>query len=214
MRYATPEAFRAALDQRLKNHAAQTGIPLVRLRKTIAFDRFLARLVAVASDRWVLKGALALDFRLGSGTRTTKDIDLGRLRLTRPRAGLPRPGPASPAHAPLSAAHQRESRALHPHAARRLGLRGYLRQLPATNRRALHLARPLRMKVKSTWRPGSREPSVWVLVTDKAKCRRQGLVVCRAALPFEGFCDARPGVAPAPTFFAGRDGCQPAVSRA
>lgn len=79
MRYATPEAFRAALDQRLKNHAAQTGIPLVRLRKTIAFDRFLARLVAVASDRWVLKGALALDFRLGSGTRTTKDIDLGRL---------------------------------------------------------------------------------------------------------------------------------------
>lgn len=78
MRYATPEAFRAALDQRLKNHAAQTRIPLVRLRKTIAFDRFLARLVAVASDRWVLKGALALDLRLGSGTRTTKDIDLGR----------------------------------------------------------------------------------------------------------------------------------------
>lgn len=79
MRYATPEAFRAALDQRLKNHAAQTGIPVGRLRKTIAFDRFLARLVAVASDRWVLKGALALDFRLGSGARTTKDIDLGRL---------------------------------------------------------------------------------------------------------------------------------------
>lgn len=78
MRYATPEAFRAALDQRLKNHAAQTGIPLMRLRKTIAFDRFLARLVAVASDRWVLKGAMALDLRIASGTRTTKDVDLGR----------------------------------------------------------------------------------------------------------------------------------------
>jgi hypothetical protein len=38
----------------------------------------LARLVAVAGDRWVLKGALALDYRLGPDTRTTKDVDLGR----------------------------------------------------------------------------------------------------------------------------------------
>jgi len=36
-----------------------------------------------------------------------------------------------PAHAPLPAAHQRQSRALHPHAARRLGLRRHLRHLPA-----------------------------------------------------------------------------------
>lgn len=36
------------------------------------------RLVAVAPDRWVLKGALALDFRLDVATRPTKDIDLGR----------------------------------------------------------------------------------------------------------------------------------------
>lgn len=79
MRYATADAFRAALDQRLKDHALATGTPLVRLRKTVAFDRLLARLVAVAPTRWVLKGALALDFRLGSGTRTTTDIDLGRL---------------------------------------------------------------------------------------------------------------------------------------
>ena len=79
MRYATAEAFRAALDQRLKNNATETGVPLVRLRKAIAFDRFLARLLEVAPGRWVLKGALALDFRLGSITRTTKDIDLGRL---------------------------------------------------------------------------------------------------------------------------------------
>lgn len=32
----------------------------------------------VAPGRWVLKGALALDYRLGDRTRTTKDIDLGR----------------------------------------------------------------------------------------------------------------------------------------
>ncbi len=78
MRFATSEAFRAALDQRLKNHADETGSGLTRLRKAVAFDRFLARLVAVAPDRWVLKGALALDLRLGGAARTTKDIDLGR----------------------------------------------------------------------------------------------------------------------------------------
>jgi Nucleotidyl transferase AbiEii toxin, Type IV TA system len=32
----------------------------------------------VAPDRWILKGALALDYRLGVATRATKDIDLGR----------------------------------------------------------------------------------------------------------------------------------------
>jgi hypothetical protein len=42
------------------------------------FDRLLARLVVVAPNRWVLKGALALDFRLGDRTRTTKDMDLAR----------------------------------------------------------------------------------------------------------------------------------------
>jgi hypothetical protein len=51
---------------------------LVRLRKAVVFDRLLARLVAVAGNRWVLKGAVALDYRLGPGTRTTKDVDLGR----------------------------------------------------------------------------------------------------------------------------------------
>lgn len=79
MKYASPEAFRAALDQRLKNAASKSGASLGRLRKTIAFERFLARLVIAAPDRWVLKGALALDFRLGGITRTTKDIDLGRI---------------------------------------------------------------------------------------------------------------------------------------
>jgi hypothetical protein len=39
----------------------------------------------------------------------------------------------------------------------------------------------------------------WARVTDVAKRRRQGLVVCRAALPFEGLFDACPGVTLAPT---------------
>jgi predicted nucleotidyltransferase component of viral defense system len=78
VRYETPAAFRAALEDRLKTRSAETGISLSRLRKSVVFDRLLARLVEVAAGRWVLKGALALEFRFGSRTRTTNDIDLGR----------------------------------------------------------------------------------------------------------------------------------------
>lgn len=77
MKYASAAAFRQALEQRLKNEA-NTGLGLARLRKRVAFELFLRRLLAVAPDRWVLKGALALDFRLATTTRSTKDIDLGR----------------------------------------------------------------------------------------------------------------------------------------
>lgn len=76
MKYATPEAFRAALDQRIRNEAAASGVTVMRLRKRVAFERFLARLTIVNPQRWVLKGAFALDLRLGLRTRTTKDIDL------------------------------------------------------------------------------------------------------------------------------------------
>ena len=48
--------------------------------------------------------------------------------------------------------------------------------------------RLLRMKVKLSGALGFRVAGCgWVRVTDVAKCRRQELVACRAALPFEGF---------------------------
>lgn len=78
MKYETAEAFRTALEQRLKNEAEASGVALMRLRKHVAFERFLARLAASESGGWVLKGAFALELRLGLRTRTTKDIDLGR----------------------------------------------------------------------------------------------------------------------------------------
>jgi hypothetical protein len=78
MRYATAAAFRQALDERLKTETSRTGLPLARLRKQVAFELFLRRLVAVAPNRWVLKGALALELRLKATTRPTGDIDLGR----------------------------------------------------------------------------------------------------------------------------------------
>jgi hypothetical protein len=56
----------------------QGGPSLIRLRKSVVFDRRLARLLVVAPDHWVLKGALALDYRFGDKARTTMDIDLSR----------------------------------------------------------------------------------------------------------------------------------------
>jgi|HubBroStandDraft_4_1064222.scaffolds.fasta_scaffold154881_2 hypothetical protein len=44
MKYATPEVFRAALDQHIRNEAAATGVTVMRLRKRVAFERFIARL--------------------------------------------------------------------------------------------------------------------------------------------------------------------------
>jgi Nucleotidyl transferase AbiEii toxin, Type IV TA system len=78
VKYTSAVAFRQALDQRLKNEAASTSLGVARLRKRVAFELFLRRLLVVAPNRWVLKGALALDFRLDVATRSTKDIDIGR----------------------------------------------------------------------------------------------------------------------------------------
>lgn len=72
MKYANAAAFRQALDDRLKSEAARTGLGIARLRKRVAFELFLRRLVAVAPDRWVLKDALALDFRFHSTSRPTR----------------------------------------------------------------------------------------------------------------------------------------------
>jgi hypothetical protein len=66
------------LEQRLATLANQTGVPLVRLRKLVVFDRLMARLCIVAPSGWFLKGAVALNFRVGSRFRTTKDLDFCR----------------------------------------------------------------------------------------------------------------------------------------
>ncbi|MGH2390152.1 MAG: nucleotidyl transferase AbiEii/AbiGii toxin family protein, partial [Chloroflexota bacterium] len=78
MRYATANAFRTALETRLRTRAGETGRLFSQLRNEIAYNRLLARLLLVAPDRWILKGAMALDLRLGTAARPTKDLDLGR----------------------------------------------------------------------------------------------------------------------------------------
>lgn len=80
--YASPQAFRQALEQRPKT-ASNSGIDFARRRQLPVFDRFLARVVAVFGDTALLKGGLVLELRL-EHARATKDVDL---RLTgSPRA--------------------------------------------------------------------------------------------------------------------------------
>jgi predicted nucleotidyltransferase component of viral defense system len=73
-RYATVAAFEAALKTQL---AAQRNEhrTIQDLRKQLAFDRVLARLIRVAPDAWLLKGGVALEYRLRRA-RTTVDIDI------------------------------------------------------------------------------------------------------------------------------------------
>jgi hypothetical protein len=76
MTYESGAAFRRALEARLRNQSLASGLPLLRLRKMVAFERFLARLVSAQPGLWVLKGGLSLQLRLGSHARTTQDMDL------------------------------------------------------------------------------------------------------------------------------------------
>lgn len=77
MKYATARAFRTAIDARLKSIASNDDQQaLVQVRKQIAFDRFLARLLVSSSKNWTLKGGVALQYRLGELSRFTKDLDL------------------------------------------------------------------------------------------------------------------------------------------
>ena len=74
--YATPQAFRSALEARLRLMAQQRGIDLRRLYRWVAFERLLARLFAHALPPWVLKGGYALELRFDDRARATLDLDL------------------------------------------------------------------------------------------------------------------------------------------
>lgn len=76
MTYSSSGALRQALEERLRTQAIKTGTPLVRLRKMVAFERLLARLISSKEQVWILKGGFALELRLGVRARTTNDLDL------------------------------------------------------------------------------------------------------------------------------------------
>lgn len=72
--FATPLAFKAALEARLRERAAAQGRSLNRVRQLPVMERFLAR-VFPAIGSAVLKGGLVMELRLDRA-RATKDVDL------------------------------------------------------------------------------------------------------------------------------------------
>ena len=79
-----------------------------------------------------LRRALRVLRRYGITVERVMTDNGSRLRLDHARDRLPRPRHPAPAHPAAAAANQRQGRALHPHHARRLGLRRDL-QLTAEN---------------------------------------------------------------------------------
>ncbi len=56
--------FGKGLEARLLKQAQSTGIDLQRIRKQVAFERFLARLFRQEHSPWILKGGHAMELRL------------------------------------------------------------------------------------------------------------------------------------------------------
>ena len=73
--YSSDTAFRQALESRLMILSRTEKVDIQRLRRQIAFDRFLCRLFNSPAAPWALKGGYAMELRLTTA-RTTRDIDL------------------------------------------------------------------------------------------------------------------------------------------
>lgn len=74
-RYKTAAAFRRALEDRLQGIAAQNNLELQRMRRKVAFNRFLARMFHAKNSGWILKGGYSMELRLANA-RSTRDVDL------------------------------------------------------------------------------------------------------------------------------------------
>ena len=77
MTYDSPRALRTALEARIGNEAAESGLSVDRLRRRVMFQRVVTRLQRAEPGRWVVKGGMAMEVRLRDRARLTKDLDLG-----------------------------------------------------------------------------------------------------------------------------------------
>jgi len=75
--YNSGPALRTALEERLKRISREEAVDLQRLRRQVAFDRFLARFFRHGDEDWVLKGGYAMELRFHTA-RATKDLDFTR----------------------------------------------------------------------------------------------------------------------------------------
>ncbi len=74
-RYATPAAFRSAVEAKLRDRARRLSVPTYIVRRQAALERLIVRLARVAPDRWAVKGGLALETRLCDRARVSLDLD-------------------------------------------------------------------------------------------------------------------------------------------
>jgi hypothetical protein len=82
MKYASAAALDRAITDVLLRGVGGDAKRYEQLRREIAFERVLARLVAQDSEVWLLKGGMALDYRLREA-RSTLDLDLSsKIRLS------------------------------------------------------------------------------------------------------------------------------------
>lgn len=89
--YATPAAFRAAVEARLRERARRLGVPAYIVRRQAGLERLLVRLTRTAPGRWAIKGGFALETRLGERARVSLDLDADhRLGAAAARADLQR----------------------------------------------------------------------------------------------------------------------------
>ncbi|MCW5964962.1 MAG: nucleotidyl transferase AbiEii/AbiGii toxin family protein [Bryobacterales bacterium] len=72
--YSSGPALRTALEERLKKISRDEAVDLQRLRRQVAFDRFLIRLFAGHRSDWVLKRGYAMELRFQTA-RATRDLD-------------------------------------------------------------------------------------------------------------------------------------------
>ena len=75
-RFATADAFRQAIETRLRAEADRRELSVNDLRVRFVMERLLARLFAADHPPWLLKGGFAMDLRYRPNARTTRDIDL------------------------------------------------------------------------------------------------------------------------------------------
>jgi hypothetical protein len=74
--YATPGAFRAALNQASRKMSRQTGMNISDLMRIFYFNRLAARVFTKDPDGWLIKGGQALLVRYQGAARLSGDIDL------------------------------------------------------------------------------------------------------------------------------------------
>lgn len=73
---STPESARLrSLNRRIADSARAHGQDIARIRRQVAFQRFVAR---VEGAGWVLKGGYCLEVRLPGSARATRDLDFVR----------------------------------------------------------------------------------------------------------------------------------------